>query len=38
MLGYLDPNADVSDFSAFVYYSNVRVVELSPFIYKQTGG
>jgi hypothetical protein len=32
MLGYLDPNIDISDFSAFVYYSNVRLVELSPFI------
>lgn len=32
MLGYLDPNRDISDYSAFVYYSNIRVVELSPFI------
>ena len=32
MLGYEDPVGDVSDQSAFVYYSNVRVVELSPFI------
>jgi hypothetical protein len=32
MLGYLDPNADLSDNSAFVYYSNMRVVELSPYI------
>jgi hypothetical protein len=32
MLGYLDPNIDISDYSAFVYYSNVRLVELSPFI------
>jgi len=32
MFGYLDPNIDISDFSAFVYYSNIRVVELSPFI------
>jgi hypothetical protein len=32
MLGYLDPNRDISDYSAFVYYSNVRIVELSPFI------
>jgi hypothetical protein len=32
MLGYLDPNADQSDYSAFVYYSNLRLVELSPFI------
>jgi len=32
MLGYLDPNIDISDYSAFVYYSNMRIVELSPFI------
>ena len=32
MLGYLDPNRDISDYSAFVYFSNVRLVELSPFI------
>jgi hypothetical protein len=32
MLGYLDPVSDVSDNTAFAYYSNVRVVELSPFI------
>ena len=32
MLGYLDPNRNISDYSAFVYYSNIRVVELSPFI------
>jgi hypothetical protein len=32
MLGYLDPNRDISDYSAFVYFSNVRIVELSPFI------
>lgn len=32
MLGYLDPNRNISDYSAFVYYSNVRLVELSPFI------
>ncbi len=32
MLGYLDPNIDISDYSAFVYYSNLRIVELSPFI------
>lgn len=37
MLGYLDPNADLSDSSAFVYYSNVRVVELSPYIVTQPG-
>jgi hypothetical protein len=35
MLGYLDPVANVSDSSAFVYYSNVRVVELSPYITAQ---
>jgi hypothetical protein len=35
MLGYLDPVANVSDGSAFVYYSNVRVVELSPYISAQ---
>jgi len=33
MLGYLDPVPDQADGSAFVYYSNVRVVELSPYIY-----
>jgi hypothetical protein len=32
MLGYLDPNIDISDYSAFVYFSNMRMVELSPFI------
>jgi hypothetical protein len=32
MLGYLDPNAVESDGSAFVYYSNVRIVELSPYL------
>jgi hypothetical protein len=32
MLGYLDPNVDQSDGSAFVYFSNLRIVELSPFI------
>ena len=35
MLGYLDPVNDVSDSSAFVYYSNLRVVELSPYILSQ---
>ncbi len=35
MLGYLDPVANVTDGSAFVYYSNVRVVELSPYILAQ---
>jgi hypothetical protein len=32
MLGYLDPVGDVSDNTAFTYFSNVRVVELSPYI------
>jgi hypothetical protein len=32
MLGYLDPNRDISDYSAFTYFSNLRLVELSPFI------
>lgn len=32
MLGYLDPVSDQSDNTAFAYYSNVRVVELSPYI------
>ncbi|HTV40530.1 MAG TPA: immunoglobulin domain-containing protein [Candidatus Sulfotelmatobacter sp.] len=35
MLGYLDPNAVVSDPSAYVYYSNVRIVELSPYLTSQ---
>jgi hypothetical protein len=35
MLGYDDPDRNVSDQSAFVYYSNVRVVELSPYIVLQ---
>jgi Immunoglobulin I-set domain len=39
MLGYDDPDRTVSDplgqQSAFVYYSNVRVVELSPYIVLQ---
>ncbi len=35
MLGYLDPYADVSDHSAYVYYSNVRIVELSPYLTSQ---
>ncbi|HEV2329029.1 MAG TPA: immunoglobulin domain-containing protein [Verrucomicrobiae bacterium] len=30
MLGYLDAWSDESDNSAFAYYSNVRIVELSP--------
>jgi hypothetical protein len=32
MLGYLDPILDISDNTAFAYFSNVRVVELSPYI------
>jgi len=32
MLGYLDPTPIVSGGSSFVYYSNVRVVELSPLL------
>jgi hypothetical protein len=32
MLGYLDPTGDISDNTAFVYYSNLRAVELSPYI------
>jgi hypothetical protein len=35
MLGYLDAWPDESDLSAFVYYSNVRVVELSPSLTSQ---
>ncbi|HEV2455274.1 MAG TPA: immunoglobulin domain-containing protein, partial [Verrucomicrobiae bacterium] len=35
MLGYMDPYPDVSDFSAYVYYSNVRIVELSPYLTSQ---
>ena len=35
MLGYLDPVANISDGSAFVYYSNLRVVELSPYVNAQ---
>jgi Immunoglobulin I-set domain len=35
MLGYLDPVPDESDSSAFVYYSNVRIVELSPLFTSQ---
>lgn len=35
MLGYLDPYPDVSDPSASVYYSNVRIVELSPYLTSQ---
>jgi hypothetical protein len=37
MLGYNDPNADVSDNTAFAYFSNVRVVRLSPYILVQAG-
>jgi len=32
MLGYEDPVGDVSDSTAFVYYSNVRMVELYPYL------
>jgi len=32
MLGYIDPIKNVSDQTAFVYFSNVRVVELSPYL------
>lgn len=32
MLGYEDPNSNPSDSTAFVYYSNVRIVELAPFL------
>ncbi|HUA64965.1 MAG TPA: immunoglobulin domain-containing protein, partial [Alphaproteobacteria bacterium] len=35
MLGYLDPNAVEIDASAYVYYSNVRIVELSPYLTSQ---
>ena len=38
MLGYENPLPNVSDGSAFVYYSNARVVELSPFITSQPVG
>jgi hypothetical protein len=37
MLGYDDPNRDESDNTAFVYFSDVRVVELSPYILVQPG-
>jgi len=37
MLGYQDPNANISDSSAFAYFSNVRVVELSPYMTLQAG-
>jgi hypothetical protein len=37
MLGYDDPNLNLSDASAFVYFSNVRVVELSPYVVVQPG-
>jgi Immunoglobulin I-set domain len=36
MLGYLDPVSDQSDNTAFAYYSNLRVVELSPYITAQS--
>ena len=32
MLGYEDPVGDVSDETAFAYFSNVRVVELAPYV------
>jgi hypothetical protein len=35
MLGYLDPNSNISDSTAFAYFSNVRVVEVSPYILVQ---
>ncbi len=35
MLGYLQPYPAQSDESAFVYFSNVRMVELSPYIITQ---
>jgi hypothetical protein len=35
MLGYNDPVGDVSDDTSFVLFSNVRVVELSPYILVQ---
>jgi hypothetical protein len=36
MLGYLDPDASIGDPSSqYVYYSNIRVVELSPYITNQ---
>jgi hypothetical protein len=36
MLGYLDPDASIGDpGSEFVYYSNIRAVELSPYITAQ---
>ncbi len=38
MLGYENPLYNVSDDSAFVYYSNVRVVELSPYLTAQPLG
>jgi hypothetical protein len=39
MLGYLDPDASIGDAgSQFVYYSNIRVVELSPYITNQIAG
>jgi hypothetical protein len=37
MLGYQDPNPNTSDGRAFAYFSNVRVVELSPYITVQPG-
>jgi hypothetical protein len=37
MLGYGDPNRDESDSTAFALFSNVRVVEISPYISGQPG-
>jgi len=37
MLGYDDPDRTTADASAFVYFSNVRVVELSPYLALQPG-
>ncbi|HEY4415839.1 MAG TPA: immunoglobulin domain-containing protein [Verrucomicrobiae bacterium] len=39
MIGYQDPDATIGDAdSQFVYYSNVRAVELSPYIIDQPAG
>jgi hypothetical protein len=35
MLGYQDPNGNISDSRAFALFSNVRVVELAPYIVSQ---
>jgi len=38
MLGYLDPNASFGDIdSSFVMFSNVRAVELAPYVTQQPG-